>query len=553
MQFLRSAGRRVLDAFMDTQAIIKFKLDGHVIEANESFLAIVGYTHAEIKGQHHRMFTDPAYAASPEYARFWEALRAGEPQTAEFLRHRKDGMPVWLRASYVPVLGRGGKPTMIVKIAQDVTSQKLQETAIRSKVEAIETSQAVIEFDLQGNILSANDNFLTAMGYERDEVAGKHHRIFVDRAEAQSEAYKRFWDNLRAGRYQAAEFRRIHKSGRDVWIQASYNPVFDLKGQPVSVVKFATDITEVVKQRKTSELLSLVADGADNSVVITDADGIIEYVNHGFITTTGYSAEEAIGKNPGRLLQGEHTDKATVERIREKLRAAQPLYEQILNYKKSGEPYWLSLSINPILDSNGRVVRFVSVQLNVTESKMRAVEDASRLAAIRASTPTADWNAQGQLQDVSPSLLALLQVDQPARATDTLRIAFDAAMADGHRAALLGGASVDAELALSPSTGSRIWLKAKFNPIFAVDGTLSKLSMYAQDMTHQRETVDRIRGVVGTINSLAMQTNLLSLNAAIEAARAGEHGRGFSVVAGEVRNLARRSADSATEIAGMLG
>ncbi|MDY7540003.1 PAS domain-containing methyl-accepting chemotaxis protein [Undibacterium sp. 5I1] len=549
--FLSKSARK-LNALLQSQASIEFDLSGYVVSANQQFLSLMEYTLAEIKGKHHSMFVDPAYASSLEYKIFWSLLRDGQSQIAEFKRVTKSGKTVWMQASYSAVLDRFGKPFRVLKLAQNTTERKHRDSNYEGQINAIANSQAVIEFDMEGNILYANDKFLNALGYRSDEVQGKHHRIFVDKAESKSATYQRFWDNLREGHYQAAEFRRVHKSGRDVWIQASYNPILDLLGKPFKVVKFATDVTREVEQRKTFELLSLVANGTDNSVVITDPDGWCEYVNSGFTKLTGYQSEEILGKKPGKLLQGPHTDQATISRIRAKLHAKEAFYEQILNYTKNGDPYWISLSINPVFDKNGNVKKFVSVQANITESKMKAQEDVTRLMAIRSSTATADWSAKGEPVDASPILLGILGHDNLSSASKTLSIIYRDVMLGETLAKLKQGEGVDREIKVTGADGSLIWLQCTFNPIFNVEKTLSKLTMYASDITSQRNTMDRIRTVVATINDLAMQTNLLSLNAAIEAARAGDGGRGFAVVASEVRKLAHRSAESASEISQML-
>jgi len=231
------------------QAIIEFNLDGTVVSANENFLSILGYESDEVVGKHHRIFCDPSYVESQAYAEFWQKLARGEYHADEFKRITKNGSEVWLQASYNPVFDKDGEPVRVVKFATDITATKLQTAEYEGKIEAINRAQAVIEFDLEGRVITANENFLRIFGYALDEVVGKHHRIFCDPGYAETPEYTQFWQKLGRGEYEADEFKRITKDGAEVWLQATYNPIFDTVGRPLKVVKFASDITVEVQKR----------------------------------------------------------------------------------------------------------------------------------------------------------------------------------------------------------------------------------------------------------------------------------------------------------------
>ncbi|MEQ9198383.1 MAG: PAS domain-containing methyl-accepting chemotaxis protein, partial [Rhodospirillales bacterium] len=239
----------IMAAIGKSQATIEFNMDGTIITANDLFLQTLGYELNEIRGKHHRIFVDPAHAKSPEYEAFWSTLRQGDYQSAEYRRIRKDGEGVWIQASYNPILRSNGKPYKVVKFAIDITDRKRKNADYQGQINAIHQSQAVIEFDLDGIILQANDNFLKASGYEASEIIGKHHRIFVDSAYGNSTDYKNFWQALNRGEFQSGEFRRIRKGGQGFWIQATYNPIRRPNGQLLKVVKFASDITSMVNDR----------------------------------------------------------------------------------------------------------------------------------------------------------------------------------------------------------------------------------------------------------------------------------------------------------------
>jgi methyl-accepting chemotaxis protein len=252
-----------LTALDKSQAIIEFAMDGTIITANANFLNAMGYTLAEIKGKHHSIFVEPAYKESPEYRAFWQKLNQGEYQAAQYKRIGKGGTEVWIEGSYNPLLGSNGKPFKVVKYATVVSRQKAEFADLQGKVDAINRSQAVIEFELDGTIITANENFLKAMGYSLAEIKGRHHSMFVDPSERDSAAYKQFWEKLRRGEYQAAQYRRIGKGGNVVWLQASYNPVMDLNGRPWKVVKFATDITA---QKARDDLAMAFVNGASSVI-----------------------------------------------------------------------------------------------------------------------------------------------------------------------------------------------------------------------------------------------------------------------------------------------
>jgi len=232
-----------LDAISAALAVIEFNLDGTIRTANPNFLSVMGYALEEIAGQHHRMFVDPREAALPDYKAFWEKLGRGEFQAAEFRRLAKGGRDVWIQASYNPVRDRDGKVFKIVKVATDITAAKLASAESAGQLDAISRSQAVIEFTTGGEVITANANFCQALGYSLEEIRGRHHRMFVPPHEAASAQYKEFWANLARGEFQAAEYLRVGKGGREVWIQATYNPIFDMHARVFKVIKYATDIT----------------------------------------------------------------------------------------------------------------------------------------------------------------------------------------------------------------------------------------------------------------------------------------------------------------------
>ena len=236
----------MIAALLKSQAFIEFEPDGTVISANDNFLNALGYRLDEIRGHHHRMFVEPGLAGSQDYRDFWARLGRGEFQVAEFKRLGKDGREVWIEASYNPVVGRGGRVEKVFKFATDVTARKLHDAELAGQVAAISRSMAVIEFKLDGTITAANPNFLDVMGYAETEVVGRHHRMFIDPADAAGDAYRQFWAQLAQGEFQRARFRRLGKGGRVVWIEATYNPILDLNGKPWKVVKYAIDVTQQV-------------------------------------------------------------------------------------------------------------------------------------------------------------------------------------------------------------------------------------------------------------------------------------------------------------------
>ncbi|MDH1271214.1 PAS domain-containing methyl-accepting chemotaxis protein [Rhizobium pusense] len=247
-------GNAIIAALNRSQAVIHFTPDGTVLWANEHFCKTLGYSLNEIVGKHHSLFVEPDHAASQAYKDFWNTLRSGRFQSAQYKRIGKGGRPVYIEASYNPVYDARGKTVKVVKIATDITVK-----TIKMK-EALDRSQAVISFTLDGTILEANDNFLNAMGYTLAEVKGQHHRMFAEPAYAQTPAYREFWAALGRGEFQAGEFLRLGKGGKQVWIQASYNPIFGNDGTPYMVTKYATDITaQKVLARRTSEVVSSVA------------------------------------------------------------------------------------------------------------------------------------------------------------------------------------------------------------------------------------------------------------------------------------------------------
>ncbi len=357
-------------AINSTVGFVELDTNRRLIKANENFCKTMGYAVDEIQGMPHRRLVSEEYAQSTDYEDFWNTLLSGEANyfTREFERITRSGEIVYLYAAYAPII-LNGKVVKIIKVAVDITQKKQFEVEMQAQFRAIDGTVGFVEFDTTRRIIRVNENFCQILGYSSAEIQGLPHRRLVKDDYAQSQAYEEFWKTLLQGTtHFTQEFERVGKNGELVYLYAAYSPIV-LNGKVVKIVKMAIDVTERRKIEREMQRLSLVAAKTSNGVIITDADGLITWVNASFERASGYTLAEVLGKKPAALLQGKDTNPEHTARIRKKLDKKVSFTQEILNYTKSGVPYWVELNITPILDKEGNVKQYFSIQTDITQRK----------------------------------------------------------------------------------------------------------------------------------------------------------------------------------------
>ena len=465
-----------------SQAVIEFKPDGTIVTANENFLKAMGYALDEIKGKHHSMFVEPAYRDSRDYREFWASLNRGELQAAQYKRIAKGGREIWIQASYNPITDASGKVVGVIKFATDITTQKVHSMEDAGKIAAIGRAQAVIEFNMDGTIVTANENFLGAMGYSLAEIQGKHHSMFVVPADRDGAAYRDFWARLNRGELEAGEFKRLGKGAKEIWILASYNPILDENGRPFKVVKFATDVTQQ-KLKAADNDGQIDAIGKSQAVIEFNMDGTIRSANPNFLAAMGYSLAEIQGKHHSMFVDPIEASSAAYREFWASLNRGLFQAAEYKRIAKGGREIWIQASYNPILDLNGKPYKVVKYATDITAQAIGRKKAESARGLIEAVAAGSE-EMSASIREISETMTKSKQ---------------NAALATGR--------------------------------VEAADGQAQKLNQAAQAMS----------GIVEMISSITGQINLLALNATIESARAGEAGRGFAVVASEVKSLANQA------------
>lgn len=466
----------------------------------------------------------------------------------------KSGERIWvqLALSQVNVQGKKHYTAFVRDVTEEHESREIVEQTLEQALDA------VVCIDENNNVTLFNASAEKLWGYTREEVIGQNVKMLVPQ-EIQANHDNYVNANRETGQDKivgtSREVKIERKDGGSLWGRLSLSKV--RLADRTLYTAFIKDVTEEVEQREMQRMLSLVANETDNAVIISDANGLIEYVNNGFYRLTGWQLEEVKGKKPGSFLQGEETDQRTVGVIRQKLKNREAFYDEILNYKKNGTPYWTSLSINPVF-KEGNLVNFIAVQADITRVKQMALDFTNKLKAIGSALVLLEIEPSGKIIEANKLLRETLN---GVMSTETFASEVMGSLTTEDKSKLEKSGFVS-KISEFDIGDNYLAFDARISALKNFNGQVTRYVFFAINVTSRKQAVNdtqdamqellvtsqTISNIVGTINSISEQTNLLALNAAIEAARAGEMGRGFAVVADEVRTLAGNSQSSSNEI-----
>lgn len=414
---------------------------------------------------------------------------------------RKDGSMVWCSLSLSRI--QVGEKISYTAFVRDITEERQQREYIEQTLE--QAIDAVIAIDPDNKVITFNKAAEALWGYDRTEVIGKNVKMLVP-VEIQSQ-HDSFVNANRASGINkivgtSREVEVYHKNGHKLWGNLALSKV-TLAGKKYYTA-FVRNVTEEVRRRKEFQTLSLVANETDNSVVITDEKGMIEYVNPGFTKMTGYTKEEVMGRKPGDILQGPDTSAETKRHIREKLNACEPFYDEILNYHKGGQSYWISLAINPVFSEDGSISKFISIQANITETKMKSMEFNYKLDAIGRANAAAEFDLKGHLITANELYTQIFGAKESELIGRPINMLVQEDYAQGKKFAdmwrdLQAGKFVSGEFKHKKLDGSILWISGSFNPICDTTGNVTKFVMYGSDVTARKEGIDAISNAISEL------------------------------------------------------